>query len=117
MPGGDEDVATIDLVGRDEQTGGYKLALTEYRPWDSAPDQLKQLVVKAGNYIQYVRDGQLVEDYPDAADQQVTIVIGFFEDPTPDAQHVLDQLVPQIKDHGIAVELVKYERDGDAYSS
>lgn len=108
MPGV-EDTAMIDLIGRDSATGGYKLMLTEYRPWNSDPDQLKQLVVKAGNYIQFVRKGQLVEQYPDADGKPVTIVIGYFEDPTPDAQHVIDQIVPQVEGHGIAVELVKYD--------
>jgi hypothetical protein len=108
MPGV-EDATMVDTIGRDKDTGEYKLLLTEYRPWNSDPDQLQQLVVKAGNYIQFVKNGELVKQVPEAEGAPVTIVIGYYEDPTPEAQVVLDQLVPQIQGHGIGATTIKYD--------
>ncbi len=105
MPGV-EDATMVDTIGREKDTGEYMLLLTEYRPWNSVPDQLKQLVLKTANYIQFVKNGELVKNIPDAAGVPVTIIIGYYEDPTPEAQAVLDQLVPQIEGHGIGVRLI-----------
>jgi hypothetical protein len=73
----------VDTIGRDKDTGEYKLLLTEYRPWNSAPGQLKQLVVKAANYIQFVKNGELTKQVPEAQGAPVSIVIGYYDDPTP----------------------------------
>ena len=108
MPGV-EDATMVDTIGRDKDTGAYSLLLTEYRPWNSVPDQLKQLVVKTANYIQFVKNGELVENFPEAAGLPVTIVIGYYDEPTPNAQDVIEQLVPQIEKHGIGVRLIKYD--------
>ena len=111
MPGV-EDPTMVDTIGRDKDTGEYKLLLTEYRPWNSVPGQLQQLVVKTANYIQFVKNGELIRQFPDAGDLPVTIVIGYYDDPTPEARAVLDQLVPQIAGHGLGVSLVKYDPAG-----
>jgi Family of unknown function (DUF6572) len=108
MPGV-EDATMVDTIGRDKDTGEYKLFLTEYRPWNSEPEQLQQLVVKAANYIQFVKNGELIKQVPEAAGVPVTIVIGYYDVPTPDAQTVLDQLEQQIQGHGLGVHLVKYD--------
>ena len=108
MPGV-EDATMVDTIGRDNTTGEYKLLLTEYRPWESVPGQLLQFVVKAANYIKFIRNGELVTHVPDAAGLPVTIIIGYYKEPTPAAQAVLDQLVPQIQGHGIRVELFQYD--------
>ena len=65
MPGV-EDATMVDTIGRDNTTGEYKLLLTEYRPWESVPGQLLQFVVKAANYIKFIRNGELVTHVPDA---------------------------------------------------
>lgn len=108
MPGV-EDATMVDTIGRDKDTGEYKLFLTEYRPWNSVEHQLQQLVVKTGNYIQFVKNGELVKQLPEAEGVPVSIVIGYYDDPTPEAQDVLNQLVPQIEGHGIGVSLIKYD--------
>ena len=108
MPGV-EDATMVDTIGRDKDTGEYKLLLTEYRPWNTVPGQLQQLVVKTANYIQFIKNGELTKQFPDAEGLPVTIIIGYYEDPTPEAQAVIDQLVPQIEGHGINVSVIKYD--------
>lgn len=108
MPGV-EDATMVDTIGRDKDTGEYKLLLTEYRPWNTVSGQLQQLVVKTANYIQFIKNGELTKQFPDAEGLPVTIIIGYYEDPTPEAQAVIDQLVPQIEGHGINASVIKYD--------
>ena len=56
MPGV-EDATMVDTIGRDKDTGEYKLLLTEYRPWNTVPGQLQQLVAKTADSIQFVKNG------------------------------------------------------------
>ena len=108
MPGV-EDATMVDTIGRDKDTGEYKLLLTEYRPWNTVPGQLQQLVAKTANYIQFVKNGELVKQVPEAEGAPVTIVIGYYDEPTPEAQTVLDQLVSQIEGHCLGVSLINYD--------
>lgn len=109
MPGV-EDLAIVDTVGRDRTTGATVLFLTEFRPWnDNDPEQLQQFVIKLGNYVRFVKNGELVERFPDSRGKPVVIMVGYYEEPTPMVQAMLDQLIAQTAEHGIAMQTVKYD--------
>lgn len=79
----------VDLVsfdaGRDEVT----LLMIEDRPWESDPQQLRQLEAKFNAYLEYALGGHLAKDYPQYAGKDVCFELECAEVPRGEAAAML----------------------------
>ena len=71
----------IDLITPDESSGEVVLVMLEERPWQSDPEQLRQLEAKFNAYLSYVLGGYLVKQYPQYADRGVRFQLDCVENP------------------------------------
>lgn len=71
QPRGVFNAKVVDLISLDPDTSAVVLLMLEERPWDSVPEQLRQLEDKFNAYLSYVLDGYLVRDYPQYAGKPV----------------------------------------------
>lgn len=68
-----QDHQTIDFVAFDPDAGSVILVLVEDRPWGGEGKLLPDLQEKLNLYLNYVTDGQLAIDYPEASAAAVQI--------------------------------------------
>lgn len=99
MPG-IEDTDVIDLVAQDAD-GVYLVVMVETRPWGSDPDQPMQLREKINSAAGYVLNGQLVEQFPDAAGQPTRIQLDCVEPPTPEIAQLTEWAAAQLAPMGV----------------
>ena len=73
----------IDLITQDESSGEVLLLMLEPRPWESEPEQLRQLEAKFNSYLEYVLGGHMEKQYPQYAGRSVCIRLECVENPRP----------------------------------
>src|SRR5262249_39251794 len=65
---------SVDVMGIDKQTGRVSLGISDHLRWDAPLDShLAVLERKLATYVHFVRSGQLLMHYPDAASRGVSI--------------------------------------------
>jgi hypothetical protein len=79
----------VDLIARDDARGEVVLTMLEVRPWESDPDQLRQLEEKFNAYLAYVQGGHLAEQYPEYEGLLVCFHLDCSEAPRGEAQRML----------------------------
>ncbi len=82
-PRGVHNPRVVDLVTEDEATGEVVLVMLEERPWDSHPDQLRQLEAKFNAYLEYALGGHLAQQYPHYAGRRLRFQLDCAENPRP----------------------------------
>jgi hypothetical protein len=82
-PRGVHNPRVIDLVTDDAASGEVVLVMLEERPWQSAPEQLRQLEAKFNAYLEYVLGGHLARQYPQYAARRVRFQLDCAENPRP----------------------------------
>jgi hypothetical protein len=73
----------IDLITPDTATGEVVLVMVEERPWQSDPEQLRQLEAKFNAYLEYALGGHLANQYPEYVDRPVRFQLECAENPRP----------------------------------
>jgi hypothetical protein len=73
----------IDLITPDAASGEVVLVMLEERPWQSEPDQLRQLEAKFNAYLEYALGGHLAQQYPEYASRPVRFQLECAENPRP----------------------------------
>ena len=71
------DTKKIDLVTLDKANSMVKLIMIEDREWGSDGGMYEQLQDKLSNYIFYIQEGQLKDDYPEYASASPAIQIDY----------------------------------------
>jgi len=79
----------VDLISYDGERDEVVLLMLEERPWDSDPEQLRQLEAKFNAYLSYVLDGHLAQQYPDYAGKDVCFRLHCAASPAGDAERML----------------------------
>lgn len=82
-PRGVHNPRVIDLISEDDASGEVVLVMLEERPWESEPDQLRQLEAKFNAYLEYVLGGHLAQQYPEYAARPVRFQLECAENPRP----------------------------------
>ena len=82
-PRGVQNPRVIDLVTPDAASGEVVLVMLEERPWQSDPEQLRQLEAKFNAYIEYTLGGHLAVQYPEYAKRPVRFQLECAENPRP----------------------------------
>ena len=73
----------IDLITPDAASGEIVLVMLEERPWQSEPEQLRQLEAKFNAYLEYALGGHLVKQYPEYEGRPVRFELECAENPQP----------------------------------
>ena len=81
QPRGVHNPHVVDLISDDPQSGEVVLVMLEERPWQSAPEQLRQLEDKFNSYLEYVLGGHLAQQYPQYAGRRVRFQLECAENP------------------------------------
>ncbi|HKA15407.1 MAG TPA: DUF6572 domain-containing protein [Myxococcota bacterium] len=82
-PRGVHNPRVIDLITPDDASGEVVLVMLEKRPWDSTPEQLRQLEAKFNAYLEYAVGGHLGRQYPEYAGRPVRFQLECAENPRP----------------------------------
>ena len=82
-PRGVPNPRAIDLVTPDPTSGEVVLVMVEERPWQSDPEQLRQLEAKFNSYLEYALGGHLAKQYPEYAERPVRFQLECAENPRP----------------------------------
>jgi hypothetical protein len=90
-----ENKDVVDLVSVDPLTGMVYLSLVEEREWGEAGELLPALQDKLNTYLEYVENGQLLEDYPDLAGSSVTFRLHYLHEPTSREREFMRIVVQQ----------------------
>ena len=82
-PRGVHNPRVVDLITGDAVAGEVVLVMLEERPWDSHPEQLRQLEAKFNSYLEYALGGHLAKQYPEYAERPVRFQLECAENPRP----------------------------------
>ena len=82
-PRGVHNPRVIDLITPDTGTGEIVLVMLEERPWQSDPEQIRQLEAKFNAYLEYALGGHLAKQYPEYAGRPVRFQLECAENPRP----------------------------------
>ena len=82
-PRGVHNPRVIDLITPDVESGEIVLVMLEERPWQSEPDQMRQLEAKFNAYLEYALGGHLVQQYPEYEGRPVRFQLECAENPRP----------------------------------
>jgi hypothetical protein len=95
-----EDV--IDLAGIDKETGEIVLTISDHLSWQDSGRHCRLLEKKISRYLAFVRGGQILEQFPDAAGKPVRINLICEHDLTEFALRFLAAARQQLGAAGIA---------------
>jgi len=79
----------VDLISFDATRNEVVLLMLEERPWDTDPEQLRQLEAKFNSYLEYVLGGHLAQQYPDYAGKDVCFRLDAADAPRGEAEGML----------------------------
>ena len=82
-PRGVHNPRVIDLITPDPSSGEVVLVMVEERPWQSDPEQMRQLEAKFNSYLEYALGGHLAKQYPEYAERPVRFQLECAENPPP----------------------------------
>jgi hypothetical protein len=82
-PRGVHNPRVIDLITPDPSSGEVVLVMVEERPWQSDPEQIRQLEAKFNSYLEYALGGHLAKQYPEYAERPVRFQLECAENPPP----------------------------------
>lgn len=83
QPRGVHNPHVVDLVTDDDASDEVVLVMLEERPWDSDPEQMRQLEGKFNSYLEYVLGGHLAQQFPQYTGRRVRFQLECAENPRP----------------------------------
>jgi hypothetical protein len=101
MTSGVRNPNVVDLVTHDPKTDEYIVIMIEDRPWSDSPEQLDQLLAKINNYVHFVEDGGLVQNFPQAQGKAVRIQIDCNSPSNGESAKLIAQAQQLLLQHGI----------------
>ncbi len=79
----------VDLISYDQERDEVVLLMLEERPWETTPEQPRQLEDKFNSYLSYVLDGHLSEQYPQYAEKDVCFRLDCATSPRGEVERML----------------------------
>ena len=68
-------------------------------------NQLLQLQAKINSYITFILDGQLVQQYPGAADKKTMIILHTMYEPTDEVEAFLNEVQTILAEHDVTLDV------------
>ncbi len=88
-PRGVHNPRVVDLISYDRDRDEVVLLMLEERPWETAPEQPRQLEDKFNSYLSYVLDGHLSGQYPQYAGKDVCFRLDCATSPRGEVERML----------------------------
>lgn len=106
LPRGVRQPRVIDLITPvNELPPRVELLMIEDRPWGSDPAQLDQLQEKLNNYLDYVLDGFLTQQYPDYVGRKIRIALQCVTEPKGPERGLIEAIERYLASTGIEFRL------------
>jgi hypothetical protein len=70
-----ENPKVVDFIGVECLTGCVVLTIADHWDWRSEGEHILALQEKVNTYLAFIESGELIEQYPDAAERRVVIEI------------------------------------------
>lgn len=95
----------VDLIAESTQKVEGRIryhlyCLVDEGEWE-LDDVLERLQNKINSYLGYVLDGQLLEEFPEAAGAIVRIVVQYVDHPPDRCATFLERLLAAVREHGV----------------
>ncbi len=103
-----QDTSIVDLVSIDNE-GGVILTISDHLDWSSEREHMLLLQEKINTYCQYVENGQIYDEYPEARDRRPLISVVFFHDLTTKAESFFQKVKSVLETEGFNFEWKKYQ--------
>lgn len=100
----------IDLIAFDQSADVVRIHLIEFRPWEETRSRFEQLQDKFNNYLDYVLDGYLVEQYPQYRNKKVNFVLECSSEPSRQFAELIEAMRRFAKNAGFELEVLLNER-------
>ena len=94
----------IDVIGRDKEDGYIALTISDHLEWDESNEKLPILQAKINSYLEFVESGQLLEEYPDAAECEVRIELVCKYQPNEEGLNFFSLAAPVLESAGLKFE-------------
>ena len=105
MPSGIRHPDVIDLVLFDPATDAFVLVMLEEGDWSTGVGQAGQLLKKINAYLQFVLDGALVGQFPDALGKVVRFQLDCGMTPSGECADLIEQAQPMLQARGIRLDV------------
>lgn len=86
-----EQVDVVDAISTRSEDGVVVLTISDHLSWEEKTVHSTALEKKLESYVEFVRSGQLLENYPSARGRGVEIEIILKHSPDKDGQRLLDK--------------------------
>ena len=96
------DTRLIDIVGVDKTTGNCTLTISDHLEW-SDQEHLLLLQEKINSYLAFIESGQILEQYPEAEKNPITINDVMLHEPTDEATNFLKQASIVVSNAGFSL--------------
>lgn len=97
-----DDPNVIDNVSA-ARDGRVTLSISDHLPWDAEKDHLLKLQAKLNRYLDFLKGGELVQQFPQTAGKPVLIRVFFMHyPPPPAAEHFLSRVAARIEKEGFS---------------
>lgn len=107
-----EDSNVVDAAGIEKATGFIVLTITDAWDWTDEQAHINALQAKLNNYVQFVKSGEILDTFPEAAIKPVIIDLYFQLPLPPIGEHFLRHANSECEKHGIKV---RYEIFPDSF--
>jgi len=95
-----EQIDKIDLISLNEEEGYVALIISDHLEWGEKNEKLLTLQSKINSYLSFIESGQLIEEYPDAASQEVRIHLHCMHNPNEEGKKFIALICPIIEEAG-----------------
>lgn len=96
---------TIDLLTFNKEKEEYILHLIEPGGWRHPAERCKELAAKINQYVQYVTEGRLTEEYPDAEEKGICFRLDCARIPDGEVLELLDDTEALLDGLGIRLSV------------
>ena len=93
----------IDSIGTDSGFGNIILTIDDDLSWRNEYDHLNILQDKINSYLEFIDNGELYKNYPDAEGKRIEILINFKNGITPKCEAYLNRIRNKLVILGINV--------------
>ena len=107
-----EQIEKVDGLGIDVQAGEAVLVISDHLSWQDEAEHFSYLENKIGNYVNFIKSGQMLEILPNARGLSTKIKLVHEHQPTANAERILAAVKKQLKDIEITFA---YEALPDSY--
>jgi len=102
-----EEPNKVDGLGIDKENGEVVIFISDHLLWLNGAVHFSALEKKLGNYINFVKSGQLLKDFPEGEGMPIRVKLIYEDEPTIQAEEMLKVVKQQLADIGLRFSYLK----------